>query len=206
MSKLVTVPTGTIRAIIDVISKVGTVSEVLDIASGVRRAAANLMVALPDTSPTTSPFVPQFIRNGLHLFDPKSYQRDAAVKQISDSIDALDISIKAFSKNNRNGSSAPVGREDLVTAITNVQSTVDVLDTFYPDSEKWSEAKSNFFDESEKFSHPLRNIHDGIRDLFPSLGFDFARFKKWAMAITIIVVGALLLILAIQTGILKGIV
>ena len=126
MQKLVTVPTGTIRAITDAATNAGTVGEVVDIAEGVRRAAFNLMVAIPDTSSTSSPFTPQIVRSALHLFDPKSYQRDESAKQLYESIDALDLAIKNFKKENPGALSAPTNREPLVTAITNVQSTVDV--------------------------------------------------------------------------------
>lgn len=211
MGNLVAVPTGQIRAVLDAANSVGTVSEVLDIASGVRRAARNLQVALPDTPDmlgsvaSQTPIVGFFVSNyyrAQHLFDPKSYQRDEGVRQLEQSIVTLDDAIALFKTENPSGSSAPTNREPITTAITNVQSTIEVLETFYPESAKWNEAKVNFYNEVESFSHPLQNIKDGLRDLAPSLGLDWKRIKHWAILIGVLSAGGILLLLIINKKVL----
>jgi hypothetical protein len=210
MGNLVAVPTGEISKVIDLANSVGTVSEVLDIASAVRRAARNLQVALPDTpdmlgtvasqTPVIGFFVSNYYR-AQHLFDPKSYQRDEGVRQLEQSIEALDTVVEQFKKDNAGGT-APTNREPIVTAIGNVESTIQVLDTFYPQSAKWDEAKANFYDEVDRFSHPLQNIKDGLRDLAPSLNLDWTRIRRWALIIAGLTVGGIVLLMVLNKKVL----
>jgi len=184
MGQIVAVPAGNIGKLIKLVNAAGTVNEVLDLAWKVHTEAKVVEVRLPGLFSS--------------IFDPHSLQRREGAKQVHESIDALDSAVSQFKKDNPRGSEAPVNREPLTTAIANVQSTIDVLSTFYPDDKQMQESIANFYDEVGKFSHPIDNAIQGLRDLAPSLKMDWKRIRKWAIIIGALTVGGIILILAIN--------
>ena len=184
MGQIVAVPAGNIGKLIGLINAAGTVNEVLDLAWKVRTDAKVVEVRLPGLFSS--------------IFDPKSLQRRDGAKQVHEAIDSLDAAVSQFKKENPSGSAAPTNREPLTTAIANVQSTIDVLSTFYPNDKQLQESIANFYDELGKFLHPIDNAIQGLRDLAPSLKMDWIRIRKWAVIIGVLTFGGIVLILAIN--------
>lgn len=184
MGKIVAVPAGNIGKLIELVNTAGTVNEVLDLAWHVRTEALVVEVMLPGLFSS--------------IFDPMSMQRREGAKQVHEVIDALEVAVVQFKKENGSGSSSPSNREPVTTAIANVQSAIDVLSTFYPDDVQMQESIANFYDEVGKFSHPIDNAIQALKDLAPSLGLDWKRIRKWAIIIGALSFGGIVLLMLIK--------